>query len=208
MKSKFLKHMSHKMLPFLISFVQKIIYLTCRKKYIMPSQMPYPAIWVVWHSHLLMSPYIYLKIKSSKRKMNVIVSRHTHGDIAISAAKSFGMDYIRGSTRKGAIKALIQAMRALKNGEDVALTPDGPKGPLHSVSDGAVILSSKCNVAIVALGWSATSFWQLNSWDKAKIPKPFSTITFKVSEPFKLDGLANKEAKEKIKKELMWCLQE
>jgi lysophospholipid acyltransferase (LPLAT)-like uncharacterized protein len=103
---------------------------------------------------------------------------------------------------------LRNAIDALKDGSDIGITPDGPKGPLYSVSDGAATLSLKCDAPIVALGWSVNLFWQLGSWDRAKIPKPFSTITFRASEPFKVDTLSKEEARDKVKNELMRCMGE
>jgi lysophospholipid acyltransferase (LPLAT)-like uncharacterized protein len=151
-----------------------------------------------------MIPYIYLKLKST-RKINVIVSEHTHGDIAIVITKRFDINFIRGSSRKGALKALKNAVDALNRGEDIGITPDGPIGPLYNISDGVVTLSQKYDTYIVALGWNASSYWQLKSWDMAKIPKPFSTIVFKASEPFELKGLSKDKAKQKVKDMLMKC---
>ncbi|MDR0580055.1 MAG: lysophospholipid acyltransferase family protein [Campylobacteraceae bacterium] len=203
---KILKKISYKVLPYLIVFAQKMLFLTCKKVYELQKYKPssLPVIWACWHGQLFMAPYIYAKLKS--RKINVIVSEHIHGDIAIAAAKRFGMDYIRGSSRRGAAKVLKNAIDALNRGEDVGITPDGPKGPLYSISDGVIILSQKCNINIVAIGWSADSYWQLKSWDMAKIPKPFSTITFRISEPFNLKELDKNKAKQKVKDALMTCM--
>jgi lysophospholipid acyltransferase (LPLAT)-like uncharacterized protein len=153
-----------------------------------------------------MIAYIYLKLKFSSN-INVIVSEHTHGDMAITVVKRFNASFIRGSSRRGAIKALKNAMDALNRGENVGITPDGPIGPLYSISDGVTVLSQKYNTDIIALGWSASSYWQLGSWDEAKIPKPFSTIVFKASEPFSLKGLDKNEAKQKVKDMLMECME-
>jgi lysophospholipid acyltransferase (LPLAT)-like uncharacterized protein len=207
MKSKFFKKISHSILPYVVIFVQKILFLTCKKVYELPKNKPASSvIWVCWHGQLLMIAYIYLKLKSS-RKINVIVSEHVHGDMAITIVKRFNANFIRGSSRRGAVKALINAKEALNKGEDVGITPDGPIGPLYSVSDGVVTLSQKHNVNIIAIGWSASSYWQLGSWDMAKIPKPFSTIVFKASEPFNLKELNKNEAKQKVKDMLMECIE-
>ncbi|MDR3346600.1 MAG: lysophospholipid acyltransferase family protein [Campylobacteraceae bacterium] len=207
MKSKFLRKITYKILPFIASLAQRVLFLTCKKVYELPQdEMPTPLIWVAWHGQLLMLPCIYRKLKPSSHEIHVMVSEHTHGDMAISVAKRFGMSFIRGSSRQGAIKALRQAIDTLNRGVDVGITPDGPKGPLYSVSDGAIILSTKCDAHILAVGWSASSYWQLGSWDAAKIPKPFSTVIFRASEPFKLGGLSKEEAKERVKDEIMRCM--
>ena len=208
MRSKFLKKIAYKILPFAISLMQRAIFITCKKVYHLPKQeITSPIIWVCWHGHLLMAPYIYRKIKPIPHKVNAIVSKHIHGDIAVLASKRFHINFIRGSSRNGAVKALKIAIDTLNAGEDIGITPDGPIGPLHSVSDGVVALSSKCNVKIIAIGWSADSFWRLKSWDEAKIPKPFSTITFKASESFALSGLTKDEAKNRVYQNLMECVE-
>ncbi|MDR2342827.1 MAG: lysophospholipid acyltransferase family protein [Campylobacteraceae bacterium] len=205
---KFFKKASYKILPYLIIFAQKILFLTCKKVYELQKYEPSssPVIWTCWHGQLLMTPYIYMKIKS--HKINIMVSEHRHGDMAIVVAKRFDMDFIRGSSRRGAIKVLKSAINAINRGEDIGITPDGPKGPLYSVSDGIIVLSQKCDINIIALGWSVNSYWQLKSWDMTKIPKPFSTITFRASKPFNLKELDKDKAKQKVKDALMACMDE
>ncbi|MDR0762692.1 MAG: DUF374 domain-containing protein, partial [Campylobacteraceae bacterium] len=190
MKNKTLKKIAHKISPFFIRLAQQFIYITCKKIYELPKcEIPSPAIWVCWHGQLLMCPYIYRKMRPlSTMRGSIIVSEHTHGDIAIKAAKKFKFNFIRGSSRKGAVRALVQAISVLKRGEDVGITPDGPIGPVYSISDGVSTLGFKCNVPVIAFGYTLNSFWQLKSWDKAKVPKPFSTITYKVSEPIYING--------------------
>jgi lysophospholipid acyltransferase (LPLAT)-like uncharacterized protein len=207
MKNKILKKIAHKISPFFISFIQHFLYTTCKKVYELPkSEIPSPAIWVCWHGQLLMCPYLYRKMRPFPIPGNMIVSEHAHGDIAVRASTRFKFNYIRGSSRKGAVRALVQAINALKQGEDVGITPDGPIGPAHSISDGVSTLSFKCNVPVVAFGYALSSFWQLGSWDKARVPKPFSTVTYRISEPLYLNGLTKEEANEKVKAALMQCM--
>ncbi|MDR1614075.1 MAG: lysophospholipid acyltransferase family protein [Campylobacteraceae bacterium] len=207
MKNKILKKIAQKLSPFFISSLQHFIYTTCKKVYELPSgEIPFPAIWVCWHGQLLMCPYLYRKMRPLPMNGSAIVSEHTHGDIAIKASKRFKFNYIRGSSRKGAVKALVQAMNVLKKGEDIAITPDGPIGPVYSISDGVSALALKCGVPVVAFGYALNSFWQLKSWDKARVPKPFSTITYRISGPLYLNGLTKEQANEKVKTALMRCM--
>jgi lysophospholipid acyltransferase (LPLAT)-like uncharacterized protein len=207
MKNKTLKNIAQKLSPFFISLIQRFIYITCKKVYELPKdEIPYPAIWVCWHGQLLMCPYLYRRLRPLPMNGSAIVSEHMHGDIAIKASKRFKFDYIRGSSRRGAVKALVQAINVLKNGKDVAITPDGPIGPAYSISDGVSALGFKCAVPVVAFGYALNSFWQLGSWDRARVPKPFSTITYRVSEPLYLNGLTKEQANEKVKTALMRCM--
>ncbi|WP_304346318.1 dihydrodipicolinate synthase family protein [Campylobacter showae] len=114
----------------------------------------------------------------------------------------FGIGAIRGSSSKGAVKALAQSFRELKSGVDVIITPDGPRGPYHSVADGAVVIAQKQNAQIQILNYEASKFWQLKSWDKMIIPKPFSEISYTLSPPFSVTGMELEAAREQIKKEM------
>lgn len=194
-------------LPFFINIIQKLIYLSCFKKFELSSvPMSTPVIWVGWHGQLLMLPYPFRKLRPIPAKINIIVSEHAHGEMAIKSSKSFKFNYIRGSSRKGAVKALIQAIKALELGEDVGITPDGPKGPAYFVADGVITLASKCTAPIVACAWRASSFWQLKGWDKTMIPKPFSTITFRTSEPLFIQNMEKDEAKKLVHDAIMKCM--
>jgi len=92
---------------------------------------------------------------------------------------------LAGSTNRNGAKVLISAMRSLKNGYDIGITPDGPKGPRHSVS--GVLFTCK-----------PTRFWKLNSWDGFVIPKPFGVLSFYASEPIDLKDYTLQEAKQII----------
>ena len=200
------KKIAARVLPFFIRVIVRTLYLTCKKEFILPKEkIPTPAVWVTWHGQIIMLPYVYEKVKPSVGKIHVIVSEHLHGDFAIRLFKGFkNFEFIRGSSRKGAIKALKNSIEILQNKENIGITPDGPKGPVHTISDGVVTLSIKCDVPVIALGWKASRYWQLKSWDEARIPKPFSTITYKINEPIYIDENSEKDKiKDKIKNAIM-----
>jgi lysophospholipid acyltransferase (LPLAT)-like uncharacterized protein len=72
----------------------------------------------------------------------------------------------------------LEAFRVLKNKEDIQISPDGPKGPRYHINDGAVALAQKGDVPIMIIGYRPDRYWQLNSWDRFVVPKPFSNIDF------------------------------
>ena len=131
-----------------------------------------------------------------------MISDHKDGEIIARVISFFGIGAIRGSSSKGAVKALAQSFRELKSGTDVIITPDGPRGPYHSVADGAVVIAQKQNAPIQILNYEASKFWQLKSWDKMIIPKPFSKISYMLSPPFSVTDMALEDARELIKKEM------
>lgn len=66
--------------------------------------------------------------------------------------------------------------------------PDGPRGPYHTIADGVVAMAQKTNIPIIVLQVKPKRFWELNSWDKFRIPKPFSVIKYYASSPFMIDA--------------------
>lgn len=159
-----------------------------------------------WHGRLALMSFAYVywwrNGQNPQRRAKVIISDHKDGEIIARVISFFGIGAIRGSSSKGAVKALAQSFRELKSGTDVIITPDGPRGPYHSVADGAIVISQKQNAQIQILNYEASKFWQLKSWDKMIIPKPFSKISYTLSPPFSVTDMALEDARELIKKEM------
>lgn len=189
-KSKFII----KIIENLSVFLMRLIYLTCKKEFIINASPNKSVVVLFWHEKLAFMPFIFGKCWQG-RKANVIISDHKDGQIISDIISHFGIGSIRGSSSKGALKAFLSAVKSINNGVDVVITPDGPRGPRHSISDGSVTIPQKTGANIVILSYTATRFWQFNSWDKMILPKPFSKITYYASREFNLDGLDMQEAK-------------
>ena len=188
---------------YLIFILIWCIFLTCRVKFT-PTKLPEkPCVVVFWHGRLAMMSFAYrrwwLRDFGSKRRAKVIISDHKDGEIITRVISHFGIGAIRGSSFKGGARALMGAIKEIKNGTDVIITPDGPRGPLHSVADGAVILAQRLNLDIYALNYEASSFWKFRSWDEMVLPKPFSRINYSLSAPLNLAGLSTEAGKEAIR---------
>ncbi len=189
--------------PFIAYIFIKLLYLSCKKRYHVPKNIKkQPYIIALWHGKLLMNPFLYKKIFKNA-KMSIIISNHFDGEMIAKCMKFFGFESIRGSSSKGGIKALKESFKKIDLGYSIAITPDGPRGPRHSIADGVVAIAQKKGLNIIAFDYKASSFWQLNSWDKFIIPKPFSTLDFYASEPFSLNNLDKNSAKELVKKRLL-----
>ena len=139
-----------------------------------------PVMVCVWHGRLVF-PSWYLREKTTN--LHAIAGRHTDAEIMARILRRWGYGLIRGSTRKGG-KAVVQKMAdVFKNAGIVAVTNDGPKGPPRVAKAGSTGLALKYNVKIVTITGSATKFWQMKSWDRSMLPKPFGTIHIIVSLP-------------------------
>lgn len=193
-----------KVLPYIVYALVRIIYASCKKVFHHPNNIKDDEayVFVMWHGDLLSQPFNYRKIRPNKTVKGMI-SQNKDGEILSRAFSLLGIEAIRGSSSKGAAKALISTIKEIKSGSDIAITPDGPRGPRYSVADGVVAIAQKSKSKIVILNSKPSNYWQFNSWDKFVLPKPFGKIDFYMSEPYDINDLEFDEAKEFIKEKLM-----
>ena len=171
-----------KVVPPIAHFLIKLLYLSCKKVYHTPKQMPKsPFIVGLWHEYILFSPLMFKETMPKDDRCSVIISEHFDGKMIAKVVNLFGLGDIAGSSTRGGIKAIKESFKLLDKKECIAITPDGPKGPRHSVADGIVAISQKKDVNIVAYSYKASSFWRLESWDEFLIPKPFFRVDFYIS---------------------------
>jgi lysophospholipid acyltransferase (LPLAT)-like uncharacterized protein len=189
-------------IPPILNIFIRLIYLTVKKRFHLPLNVPNgPFMVAFWHGKLLLAPFIYQKLRKNV-KIGVIISDHFDGEVIARTMGYFGFETIRGSSSKGGIKALKESFRRIGEGYDIAITPDGPRGPYQSIADGIVSITQKKEMMIVAFNYTSSAYWELKSWDRFMIPKPFSTMDFYASDPFSVMGLSKDEAKAKIKEKL------
>lgn len=145
--------------------------------------------FALWHGELL--PLLY---HHRRQGVAVLISEHRDGELIARIAQRFGFRTVRGSTSRGASRALVGLVRELEQGHDVAVTPDGPRGPAHSFAPGALIAAQRARVPVIPVRASATRAWRLRSWDRFLIPKPFSRITIAYGMPVRPAGETAREA--------------
>ncbi len=182
----------------------KLIYLTCKKRVHGSFSTKEPSLLVTWHGEMILMPIFFTEQNIHNKQVKVIASPHGDGQIIAKIIKKFpNTDIIYGSSKKNPVKALIGAFKELKNGSDIAIALDGPRGPRHSVANGVVALSQKFKAPIITFNCKQQNCWEFKSWDKMRIPKPFSTIDFYVGEAFFVDELELDEAKDRIRQKLL-----
>lgn len=140
-----------------------------------------PYIHAFWHGHLFLMPYSY-----TGRRIAVLISAHHDGELIARTMSLFGHETIRGSTTSGGATALKAAVRALRSGVDVGITPDGPRGPRHRVQMGVIQAARLGGAPIVPVAFSASRKKTLGSWDGFMIPYPFSRGVFVYGEPMEV----------------------
>ena len=136
------------------------------------------VVFTFWHGQML--PLL----AEHNRPTTVLISDHRDGEIITQVVSGFGCRAVRGSSSKGAARALLQLSRTLNEGNDIAITPDGPRGPRHSFAPGAVVLSQRTNAPIAFMVSHTNRVWRLKTWDQFEVPKPFARVTVVYSEPF------------------------
>ena len=140
-----------------------------------------PFIFALWHGHLL--PLLWYH---RDQGVMVLISEHRDGELVARAAESLGYGLIRGSTTRGADRALISLVRELQAGHEIAITPDGPRGPAESFAPGALVAAQRADCYILPVAIFARPAWRLGSWDRFMIPKPFARVTIAYGEPSKV----------------------
>jgi len=189
-------------LPFIASLAMRFIYATNKKNFHIPQDLEDDAtIFACWHGELLMITCMYAHFRK-KPNISILISPHFDGILISKTVKYFGFKTIAGSSNKDAARTLIKAMKTLKSGCDIGITPDGPKGPRHEVANGVIVMAQKTNKKVVCLNIVASKYWQLNSWDKFIIPKPFGELDFYATQPLDLSGMGLEDARELIKRNL------
>lgn len=134
-----------------------------------------PVILAFWHGQQLLMPWIYRDFLSdSARPIYVLISQHTDGRIIARAMKHMGVRSVAGSSTRGGRAAVVALVDCLRNGSHIAITPDGPKGPLYESKTGAVRIAQRAGAPIVPCALGAERAWRFGSWDRMFLPKPFT----------------------------------
>jgi lysophospholipid acyltransferase (LPLAT)-like uncharacterized protein len=150
-----------------------------------------PVILALWHGQIL--PILWA---IQYRHMAVMVSEHSDGEIIARVCAALGLRLVRGSTSRGAARALLGAAKEVDAGLDLAITPDGPRGPARSVAPGALVIAQRTGAPVMPMAAAAGRFWRLNSWDGFMIPKPFTRVTITYGAPIRIDSDAARKAAE------------
>lgn len=145
-------------------------------------------IFLAWHEVLL--PLLW---RHRGQDVAIVVSEAREGRYLGDYASGLGYHLLPGSSTRGGTRALLGAIRALRSGRPVAITPDGPRGPRRVVKPGVVRAAQREQAWILPLHASADRAWRLRSWDRLVVPRPRSRVTVAYGEPFQvapgLEGL-------------------
>jgi lysophospholipid acyltransferase (LPLAT)-like uncharacterized protein len=136
-------------------------------------------LFVLWHEALL--PLLW---RHRRQGIAIVVSEAREGEYLATYAESMGYRLVRGSSTRGAARALLGAVRELKEGHPVAFTPDGPRGPRRELKQGVVAAAQRSGSRILPIHAEADRAWRFASWDRFMLPKPFARVRVVYGQPF------------------------
>lgn len=123
-------------------------------------------------------------IYNSRLRLSIMISQSKDGEVISRVIKKLGMNPVRGSGRKGALKASLEIIKHLKKGKNIGHVVDGPLGPPFIVKGGIIYFAQKSGAPVIISAISAKRYWEFNSWDRFRVPKPFSPVLIEYSKPF------------------------
>ena len=149
------------------------------------------SVYALWHGEQILPLCL-----NSGRQIVAMCSMSKDGEIQAGVLKDFGFIAVRGSTSKRAERALIETIRYARKGHYVAFTVDGPKGPIHKVKSGLLLVSQKVGIRLIPISAIAkNSLTFSKAWDKFKVPLPFSKTVAVYGNPVRIEKDDNLEEK-------------
>ena len=161
-------------------------------------------IFCTWHNRLPLCLPLYYKLqrlRREKRRMAAIVSASRDGAVVAAVLESFGVQPVRGSSSRRGGQALLELTSWADRGYNLAVTPDGPRGPCYSVQPGAITLAQLTGAMLVPASYWVSWKIRLKSWDRFQIPLPFSRVHATLGEPMTVPKDASEEQREEIRRE-------
>ena len=124
------------------------------------------ALLALWHGRMLCGMPDY-----SQREFAVLVSHSHDGELIARMLARFGYRTIRGSSSKGGARAVREMLDEVKKDTVLVITPDGPRGPRHSMNPGLAWMARETGFPVLPMGYASDKAWHLKSWDRFTIPK-------------------------------------
>lgn len=149
------------------------------------------CIYMTWHRNLLI-----LTLQRIDHGAAVLVSSSKDGELIAGPLSELGYTTVRGSTTRQGSRAMLEMIKAGKTGS-LAITPDGPKGPVHTIQPGVFQIALLSKIPIVPIAVHADREWLFNSWDKFRFPKPLARLDIIYSDPIPVNSKDDFKSAEK-----------
>ena len=167
------------------------------------------VIPVYWHQHLLFGARALLDLRPDGLKVGFLISASVDGTAPAMLVGRIGGHVIRGSSTHTGARALRDYYETIvKQLISPAITPDGPRGPVHEFKPGAVMLSQLTGKPILPISIAASHTWRFRTWDKFELPLPFSRVVIAYGEPVRMPRGLDTESLARMQAEMAQKLQE
>lgn len=160
-----------------------------------------PCIYAMWHGNQFCVHGL-----PDRGNVNILISTSIDGEIISDIARRLGYQTCRGSSgRRGSVSGTLKMISKLKNGENIAIMVDGPKGPIYSVKPGAITLAREAGVPIVPVDWYSDNFTFLKfpSWDKMTCPFGPAWILNTYGDPIYTEGKSDEQVADEVRNSLL-----
>ncbi|TVP42228.1 MAG: DUF374 domain-containing protein [Gemmatimonadales bacterium] len=137
-----------------------------------------PVIFLFWHSRILPLAHLH-----RNEGAVVLISRHRDGELIARLVERRGFRTVRGSSSRGGARGLRGLLRALREGSDLAITPDGPRGPARRLKAGPLLAAQRSGAPLILVGAGARRAWRVKSWDRFLVPWPFARVEVRYGPP-------------------------
>lgn len=134
-----------------------------------------PIISLLWHNRLFVVPWARRVLRGG-RPIYALVSASRDGADLSKVLECVGIRSVRGSSSRFGREALHELIACQREGNDLAVTPDGPRGPLYDLKAGALLAARRTGAPLLLLGFEFENAWRMRSWDRFYVPKPFSRV--------------------------------
>lgn len=194
--SPFSQWLNFRLVPFLAAHLVKLLAFTLRVQRV--DEGPVEAlvrsdqrfILAFWHRRLLMMPLAYpFRRKAgdgTARGVAILSSDSKDGERSAATWRWFGIHAVRGTAGHSGAQALVKMIQAVKQGWDLGITVDGPRGPRQQAKPGVLAVSRKTGAWIVPVCVAYETAWALRTWDALLIPRPFSRVVVRYGAPFRV----------------------
>jgi hypothetical protein len=140
--------------------------------------VPEATAVVLWHNRLFLTPEIFRRHRS-RRRIYGLVSASKDGAWLAAFYRLIGIQPVRGSSSNFGREAARQLIEVMRDGHDVGITPDGPRGPIYTVEPGVLVVTRRNHAPMLLIGAEFSRAWRLRSWDRFYVPFPFSRVTLR-----------------------------
>lgn len=201
------RKLSYAIIRPIIKLLLTVFWWTCRVEKIIGDEHAQklidkgnPIIPCYWHQMHIFGSWYIRQLQKRGLKIGFLISPSVDGEIPAQIVQSWGAVAIRGSSNRTGARALKDMYNVImKDKVSPVTTSDGPTGPIHEFKQGAIMLAQITQSPMLPIAFAASRYWQVHSWDKFIIPKPFSRIIITVGEPHYIEKKSNAEILEQAR---------